>query len=291
MDWLPLALLSAFSLASSDAVTKRHLSSLRAGELVFARFVWTALLLTPALFLAPSLHLPLAFWAMIAVAVPLELLAMAMYMSAIRENPLSLTLPYLAFTPAITVVTGYLILGETVSARGVAGIALVVAGAWLLNLPLRTRPADFRWWSPFTAMIHQRGARLMMGVAAIYAITAVLSKAVLAHGPAMTVGPLYFLCVGLGALLLGLFRSGAASLDALRVRPGWGLLAGVLMAAMVISHFLAIGQVEAAYMIAVKRTSLLFGMVYGALWFGESGLWARLAAGSLMVAGVFLVVG
>jgi hypothetical protein len=34
-------------------------------------------------------------------------------------------------------------------------------------------------------------------------------------------------------------------------------------------HLLAIERVEAAYMIAVKRTSLLFGILYGALLFGE----------------------
>lgn len=245
----------------------------------------------PALVLAPSLDLPAALWAKIAVAVPLELLAMVMYMSAIREAPLSLTLPYLAFTPALTVFTGYLILGETVSLRGVIGILLVVAGAWLLNLPLRNRPADFRWWSPFHAMVHQRAARLMLGVASIYAVTAALSKSVLEHGPALTVGPLYFLCVGMGALLLGLIRAPTNSLKALAYRPGWGLLAGLFMAGMIFSHFLSIGQVEAAYMIAVKRTSLLFGMLYGALWFGESGLAAKMAAGGLMIAGVFMVVG
>ena len=45
-----------------------------------------------------------------------------------------------------------------------------------------------------------------------------------------------------------------------------------------------------AYMIAVKRSSLLFGIVYGALVFGEARLRQHLFAGSLMVAGVALVV-
>ena len=51
----------------------------------------------------------------------------------------------------------------------------------------------------------------------------------------------------------------------------------------------AIQQVEGAYMIAVKRTSLLFGIVYGALLFKEQDLGRHLAAGVLMVAGVFLI--
>jgi drug/metabolite transporter (DMT)-like permease len=62
------------------------------------------------------------------------------------------------------------------------------------------------------------------------------------------------------------------------------------MAAMVITHFYAIIHIEVAYMVAVKRTSLLFGILYGAWLFGESGLKTNLAAGMLMVLGVFLIV-
>ena len=44
-----------------------------------------------------------------------------------------------------------------------------------------------------------------------------------------------------------------------------------------------------AYMIAVKRTSLLFGILYGALWFGERGLARHLVAGVFMLGGIALI--
>jgi uncharacterized membrane protein len=59
---------------------------------------------------------------------------------------------------------------------------------------------------------------------------------------------------------------------------------------MVFTHFLAIQKVEVAYMIAVKRTSLLFGILYGALVFREPGIAARLPAGALMLGGVVVLV-
>jgi len=64
---------------------------------------------------------------------------------------------------------------------------------------------------------------------------------------------------------------------------------GVLMAVMVVSHFLALERVEVAYMITVKRASLLFGMLYGAWLFGEGRLVRNLSAGAVMVLGVLLV--
>ena len=62
------------------------------------------------------------------------------------------------------------------------------------------------------------------------------------------------------------------------------------MAVMVVTHFLAIARVEVAYMIAVKRTSLLFGILYGALLFRERRLGQNMFAGALMVAGVALIL-
>jgi hypothetical protein len=114
-----------------------------------------------------------------AASLPLELLAMWLYMQAIRESPLSLTLPYLAFTPVFNTLTGYLILGETVSWTGFSGILLVVLGAWLLNLEAAQNGAGLNLLAPFRAITRERGSRLMLMVAAIYSLTSVTSKGAL----------------------------------------------------------------------------------------------------------------
>jgi drug/metabolite transporter (DMT)-like permease len=61
------------------------------------------------------------------------------------------------------------------------------------------------------------------------------------------------------------------------------------MALMILTHFVALVGVKTAYMIAVKRTSLLWGIVLGALWLGEPNLRRNLLAGCVMVAGVGLI--
>jgi drug/metabolite transporter (DMT)-like permease len=72
-------------------------------------------------------------------------------------------------------------------------------------------------------------------------------------------------------------------------RPLAGLLLGGLSAVMIFSHFAAIARIDAAYMIAVKRTSLLFGVLYGGLWFREEHIAERLLGAALMLAGVLLI--
>ena len=269
-------------------MTKKKLAHYSPGELVMVRFGFCALVLSPILLLQPLPAVPMAFWAWVAVLLPLEILAMLLYMRAIRDSPLSLTLPYLAFTPVFAVLPGALILGERLSPQGVAGILLVATGAYLLNAhhALAGHPAT--WLAPLLAVWRERGSRLMLAVAIIYSVTSVLGKGALRYMPPQTFGPFYFALLG----PLAVVAAGAREPRALRAlwrRPLWNIALGLLMAAMVLTHFLAIARVEVAYMIAVKRTSLLFGILYGAMLFREQRLAQNLLAGSLMVGGVALI--
>lgn len=253
------------------------------------RFGITSILLLPVTLLYPIPPPPPEFGAWMALLVPLEITAMFLYMLAIRDNPLSLTLPYLAFTPVFNVATGWLILGETITLRGFGGILLVFAGSYILNLD------HLKGWSlngvlqPLRMIIVERGSRLMLMVAVIYSFTSVLGKQVMQYATPATFGAFYYTAVGITLLVVvALFKP--ASLKVLGQKPAQHLVIGILMAIMVITHFLAIAQVEVAYMVSVKRSSLLFGILFGALLFGERHPGRHLFAGSLMVAGVALIL-
>lgn len=288
MDWLAFALLSAFSLASADACSKKFLAQYSAREMTLVRFAYSALLLAPLLYLDPLPTVPPAFWAWIALALPLEILAMLLYMRAIRDCPLSLTLPYLAFTPVFTTLAGYLLLHEQVSAQGFSGIVLVISGAYLLNLEDSGNIGRRSWLGPMRAIVQMRGSRMMLMVAIIYSITSVIGKIELQFVPPQSFAAFYFVLLGLSSLTL-FALPGAPALAVLWRKPLIHLLIGALFATMIVTHFLALERIETAYMISVKRTSILFGMLYGAMLFGEKSLLRHLLAGALMVAGVALI--
>ncbi len=285
MHWLALSLICAFALASSDAAAKHWMQSAGAREMVVVRLGLSGLLLTPWVLTFELPPLPLPFWGWLAVLMPLELIAMLLYMRAIRDHPLALTVPYLAFTPVLVVITGWIVLGETVSGIGLLGILLVVAGSWLLNFEQAGRLTPATALAPLRAIVVNRGSRLMLITAAIYALTSVGGKAAMAWMPPAQFGAFYFALLG----ALTLVMVGITKPSALRVSRYGGLailVVAVFMAIMVVTHFMALAQVEAAYMIAVKRSSLLFGMLYGAMLFGERHLGRHLVAGTLMVGGV-----
>ena len=214
---------------------------------------------------------------------------MLLYTRAIHDHALSPTLPYLAFTPVFVTVTGWLILSESVTGIGLSGVLLVVIGSWILNLEEREKSGWRSLLAPFCAIFRNTGSRWMLLVAAIYAFTAVGGKAAMQWLAPEQFGPLYFLLVGAGTILvIGLQRP-----DALRIftkKPMTNLIVAGLVGAMVITHFMALARVETAYMITVKRTSLLFGILYGAWLFGERHAIRYLLSGALMVLGVGLIV-
>jgi drug/metabolite transporter (DMT)-like permease len=288
MPWLPLTLLCALSLATADAVTKRYLSDYTSTELLVIRFAVTALILAPAFLVLPVPEFPSQFWGWLLLLVPLEIIAMLLYVRAIRDSPLSLTLPYLAFTPVFAVLIGYLFLGEMVSAKGLMGIVLVVVGAYLLNIEQLYSSQGRDLCAPLRAIARNSGSRIMLFVAMIYSVTSVAGKGALQYVSASFFGVFYFSLLGT-VVLIGFFTMRPRQLRLLWRRPLVHFTVGALMAVMVITHFLAISEVEVAYMIAVKRTSLIFGIIYGAFLFKEKQLGSKLVAGALMVAGVALV--
>jgi drug/metabolite transporter (DMT)-like permease len=288
--WLPLTLVCAFSLASADAATKAWLQGFGARELAVARLGISGLLLAPLLTgLPPLASLPGVFWGLLAALIPLELLAMVLYLAAIRDHPLSLTLPYLAFTPVFAMGIAWIALGERVAPNGAAGVLLVVAGTWLLNAESPGSGQRRDWLAPFAAILRERGARLMLAVAAIYAVTSTLGKGAMRYLDPALFGPFYYALLGLSATLLFAGPRPRILLKLAR-RPVPVLAVGALVGLMAYTHFLAIQQVEVAYMIAVKRLSLLFGILYGALVFKEPNLHRRLPAGAVMLAGVALIL-
>ncbi len=276
MIWFSLALISAISWATADYLTKKWYFFLTPLEMAFWRYFWCLPFLWPFFFLAPSHCSSLEFWKGILKLLPVELLATFFYAASIRTSPLSLTLPFLSFTPLFMTLTGSLLLGERPSEWGLGGIGLVAFGGYLLGW-------EGSLFSSFEVIRRERGVHLMMVVAGLYAWTSVMGKKVLLISHPFFFGPIY---VSLLVFFLGVplfFRP-------LRLPPiKKGLLIGMFMTLMFLCHWISILKVQASYMIAVKRTSPLFGVLYGRLFLKEEGFKRRLFATSLMVLGVVMI--
>ena len=285
--WFPITLLCAFSLATSDALTKKALAA-RHNEYLLA---WLRLLLMlPALILLllllPWPPIGKDFLQTVALALPLELTALILYFKALKLSPLGLTVPFLALTPVFLLVLPYLLLGERISLSGGIGMLLITSGSYTLHLR-----SSKGFLAPFHAIMKERGSLCMIGVAVLYAFTATLCK----KGISLS-SPLFF--AGLHPVLLFLCLTplalwkGGSELRSIRRS---GIVRAVSLPALFslleyVTGMLAMSLTNVAYMISVKRLSLLMGVLYGHFLFHEAGLRERVAGGILMVTGVALIM-
>ncbi|HJV36970.1 EamA family transporter [Geomonas sp.] len=284
MLWLPLTLISAFCLATSDALTKKAL----AGHNEYL-VTWLRILPGLPLFLLPLPFIPVPplgpeFYLCVSASLPLEILALFLYSKALKLSPLNLTLPLLSLTPLLLLVVPFLLLGERLTMCGAAGVVLVALGGYLL--PVSRGQGGLL--APLRGLFNETGSLCMIAVASIYSVTSALGKRAITLSSPLFFAAIYIPLMVLLTAPVALYK-GKRELRSI-TRNGIlqaSALPALFYALQVVAHVYAINTTNVAYMIAVKRLSLLFGVLYGRYLFRERG--GVLACG-IMLAGVFLIM-
>ena len=243
--------------------------------------------LVPLLIGRDSLPLSQDLILVVGIAIPFEILAYYIYLSAIRIAPLSLSVPYLSFTPVFAILTAALLLQERISFQGFLGILMVTAGAYVLNIERFVHHP----LAPFKAIFKSPGSRRMLMVAFIWSLTSALGKKGVQLSDPVFFGVFYTLSVSVPMLAIAGWRitRRAATVNLKGRNSIWLLLGGLVTALATIAHFHAIKLAPVSYMIAVKRTSLIFSVLYGGLIFKEERLRLRLLGTSIMLSGVVVL--
>jgi drug/metabolite transporter (DMT)-like permease len=284
LHWFPLALLTALAVASQDAWVKRFFASRSAYHMLGYPALYSLPLFLIAAPLVPKPPIGPAFWWTFWLGVPLNGISFFLYMIAIRRSPLSLTVPYLAFTPAFMILTGALFLGEVPRGWGLVGIFIVCVGGYILNID----PRRWHLLSPIQAVFQETGSWLMLIVSFMFGFGAVIGKkGILASSPLFF--NLWFFVAFNICLLATLRLSGKIRFRDFGERPLAGLAAGLFYFFHAVFHCLAIVRVKAAYMIAVKRISVLISVIYGRYVFQERHLFIRFTGAVFMVVGTAVI--
>jgi drug/metabolite transporter (DMT)-like permease len=285
--WVLLSLVSAFTLATSDALTKKALTRQNEYLVAWCRLLFSLPLLLLLWTSVPRPKLDPYFWGAFVLALPLEIMALILYIKALRISPLSLTLPFLSLTPVFLILVSYLIMGEKVSLKGGIGILFLAAGSYTLNL----REMRKGIIEPLRAVVKEKGSVLMIGVALIYSLTSTLGKVAIVHSSPLFFGTTYFI------ILTIIFAPVALWMDRREMKRFVAekqykrlFVPGLLYSVMVVCHMIAISLTKVAYMISLKRASLLFGVIYGYLFFREKNIQERFAGAFLMFIGFVMIV-
>lgn len=211
-------------------------------------------------------------------------IATILYFRALQISPISLSIPFLAFTPVFLLFTGRLFLGERVSRKDMAGVGFVVLGSLLMNRGLFQRG----WMEPIMALLREKGSRYMLMVGFIFSITNPIDKRLVEMSDpffhAWTYAVMLALLIGLALL----FKRGPR-------RPvttsswGWIALAALVEAAALLLQFVSHKYIQVVITISLKRAGVILTVVLGGLLFREHHIVDRLIAASVMTAGALML--
>jgi len=285
MLWAILSILSGFSAVTSDALLKKHLARANTMLVVWSRFAFASLFL---LLLLPFVEIPkldATFWGIALVLVPLEIAALFLYVKAVQQSPLSLTLPFLAFTPLFLIPISFILLGELPTMIGMLGIVLIVAGSYVLNFSQIGKGI----FEPFKTLFRNKGSLMMVAVAFIYSITSAISKIAVQRSNAVFFSVFYTILI-LIALSIFIFNELIRNFKGIKTNIEGFAFSGFFYGLMILFHFVALSLIIVPYMIALKRTSSIFGVAYGWLMFKERKIAERMIGALIMVLGVILIL-
>jgi len=214
---------------------------------------------------------------------------------ALATADASLVSPLLTFNPAFTLLVAWPTLGEVPGLRQTIGVAVVLLGAYSLDV----KEARTGALAPLWVLVHRPGTLLALIASALWGMTTVLEKLAIEHVTPPN-GPLVAL---LGtALLVVLLTPGAfwssRRTDASASGGTWGELrrhaATFVVAALIagvapLSGFTAIALGLVGYVTALFKLSAVLTILWSQLFLGEGNIRQRLFGAAVMVAGGVLI--
>jgi drug/metabolite transporter (DMT)-like permease len=288
LTWLIFGILTAFFEAVKDVFSKQNLKKNDEYVVAWSLAFFSAVFLAPFLFfieipqLNPQLN-PL-FWIALLIGASINAVTAILYIKAIKLSDLSLTVPLVALTPLFMLLTSPLIVGEYPNFFDCIGIFLIVTGSYLLNIKEKSQG----YLAPFKALLHEPGPKLMLIVAFLWSITSNFDKIGVQNSS--PIFWLFSLFTAMSVLLLPvlLHKTPNPSRKIMQQLPMLATM-GLVNALGVVFQMQALTMTLVVQVIAVKRTSVLMGVLFGHFIFKEKDIQQRLLGSAIMILGVFFI--
>jgi len=205
---------------------------------------------------------------------------------AYRSGDLSLTYPLCQTSMVYVPIWGGLLMGEKLTLIGTSGIALVVLGAYTVQMQRLSLGELLR---PFRSL-KDGSVRAALAAGFVYSFGAMLDKA-----GVQRYSPLYFTWLMVVVMLIlmsaNLLRPRYRSQIGAEWRENWRsiLMSGPIMMASFLTFRYGLKLAPMSYAVPVRQVSILVGVLIGVLFLGESFGRVRLASAMLILAGAFLI--
>ena len=283
-----ICILSAFCWATFDLTRKLSLKFINPKILLLLfstvqLIVFTTWILTSDFSInLPNYYLP----GIILIAV--GIFSSILFLKAINDSQLSLTIPLLSFSPVFSSIFAFLFLGERLSHIQYIGVIFIFIG----TLSLYSKELTVNsFLSSILIIINDSSARLMLGVSLMWSITPVLDKICLQystiniHGFLQSLGTSILLLLILGRTFKkGLRRLKKKEIKLISITIMVGTMATILQLYAIIFNYVPIME-------SIKRSVGQFSsVIIGNLFFNEPITLQKIFGVFLLTTGVTFVI-
>jgi drug/metabolite transporter (DMT)-like permease len=308
MLWIFLALLGAVANAAYFIIIKKYISALDPRILTGIGFTIGGILLFAV---SASLGFPAIgpeFFPAVAITVVLNICGLSLIFKALSSSDLSLSVPMLSFTPVFLIGTSYVILHEVPSFFGFLGICIIVSGSYVLNISAGHEHV----LDPIRSMMRNRASWYMLLVAFLFAVSINFDKIALLSSDPFFGMALTVLSIGIAFLLISAYSltvryyqntdlpPNPLKKSEHQESPAWSvphkqfviltLLIGLFVAIEAASINVAYTLQIVPYVIAIKRLSIIFMVLYGTIVLAEGDITKRVTGAVIMVFGAMIIL-
>ena len=228
------------------------------------------------------------FWINTLIAMLLGVIGGILAYKAIRIEDISLVSPIAAFNPVFTALIALIFLNETIIPRGWLGIALICAGAYLLEIS-KSKEGIFK---PLSALFTNRGVQLSFIAYFLWAITPIFQKTAIFHTyPQVPPYTSFIGMIGSVVLLSAICKNSLSkAVKFTKKYLALFLLLGILGGIGQAAAMLAFASANLGFATAVFKLSIIFIVIVGWIFLKEKNIKDRLIGSSVMLGGVLLLV-
>ena len=293
MEWYYFILLAAIANGLYIIVTKKALLKEHSIEFSSAHSIVVLLLSLPLLFFI-DLNLKLSQVAMIYIASSLYTIAFFCRIKAIRHTDISIVTPLMIFTPVVTSALAVILLGEHLRGLQVAGIALLLLGAYILQI----RNKHARLLEPLKAMFASKYSSYLFASVLLFSFFLLMIRMLTNSANPGSVEPITYIVLQNVFVALNFFVISTLFFNGFKAyKEGFQqsrlmFTAAFLILALGIFRILAITMPDAklALVSALSEVYILLDVYVGGRLFHEKNIGWKLAGTLVMLIGVYIVL-
>jgi drug/metabolite transporter (DMT)-like permease len=211
-------------------------------------------------------------------------IVMWLYFRALQISPLSMCIPFLAFTPVFLIPSTYIILGQKPEPIKLLGVALIVVG----SLAMHRQLFAVGWLAPVKAVLEYKGSRYMLIVALIFSLTNPLDAKLVKMSDVFTESFAYGVGLCISFYLLAKSQKGDFAAAA-KGNAKWIVLAGLFDAVSLLFQLASYAYIPVVITVSIKRAGIVLSVFAGWLFFREREITDKVIAASVMFCGVLIL--